>query len=194
MAIRFSCTCGTEMQADERYAGSTVQCPRCRTALVVPVAFAPPPAPIDQESGFAQPAPRRNGKNVKKVQQSNQTIWLAMTAGALAVVAVIAVARMFLSWQATAPEADPPAKQVARDARPAALPAAATADRDLPPGEQHPMPARTRTPPTRGPSDQRADATVATSAPRTARGDASPPTTNISAPGWSPRSNVWIMW
>ncbi len=50
MAIRFSCACGKEMQAQDEYAGRKTRCPDCSSELVIPAVTTklprkPTPAP-----------------------------------------------------------------------------------------------------------------------------------------------------
>ena len=53
--IFFACTCGQQMQIEERYAGSQVRCPRCGQSLVAPLAQGQPPGAAPQPGSVPPP-------------------------------------------------------------------------------------------------------------------------------------------
>ena len=58
MAIQWSCpNCGGALRVADEYAGRTVGCPRCKTAVVCPTA-PPPDALPDEEEALGAPIPR----------------------------------------------------------------------------------------------------------------------------------------
>jgi len=69
--IVFACTCGQQMQIEDRYAGSQIRCPRCGQSLVAPLAqgqqpgAAPQAGPVPQPLGPVQFPPGYQGMGLR---------------------------------------------------------------------------------------------------------------------------------
>jgi hypothetical protein len=78
--VRFSCSCGKQMQARAEYAGKSVRCPACQTPVAVPAGeeeaaaiqaaparrAAPPPPRMDADDDYDAPRPRRRRSESRK--------------------------------------------------------------------------------------------------------------------------------
>lgn len=119
MGIVVACRCGQAFEADAWLAGKVVQCPVCRSPLVVPTPIEAPPQYI----------PRPVSPVARESREATESMWTFLVAGVVIFVAVLSFSVGivgYIRWKN--PTASIPA------ASPAASPAPATSDPPMPGG------------------------------------------------------------
>src|ERR1043166_829679 len=98
MQLRFGCPrCSQDLSAEDTKIGMTVQCPRCKAAVVVPIASTLPP-PVRNFS----PQHQQRAKNVQPALVKRTKIRPIKMFGKIAVIGAIAVGAWFLyDWYKT---------------------------------------------------------------------------------------------